>query len=137
MQVIGSVALVGSSIFTVPGLTQNIELNIQVRAPGDVRQLQEWYEEHWAKAEDITPDVLQVIERHVREYTLFEVYAAALDRLFHRREPSADEWEQRHSTVHRLLDRYQHDGYRSLLRIASTHHGALHCDGVGLAACRT
>jgi HKD family nuclease len=36
--VIGSVALVGSSNFTVPGLTQNIELNIQIRVPGDVSQ---------------------------------------------------------------------------------------------------
>lgn len=36
--VIGSVALVGSSNFTVPGLTQNVELNIQVRAPGDITQ---------------------------------------------------------------------------------------------------
>src|ERR1017187_3537103 len=43
--VIGSVALVGSSNLTLPGLTQNIELNIQVKAAGDVRQLQEWYEQ--------------------------------------------------------------------------------------------
>src|SRR5208282_2635793 len=52
--VIGSVALVGSSNFTVPGLTQNIELNIQILTPRDVRQLQEWYEQHWEKAENIT-----------------------------------------------------------------------------------
>ena len=55
--VIGSVALVGSSNFTLPGLTLNIELNIQIRTPGDVRQLQEWYEQHWEKAENITPDI--------------------------------------------------------------------------------
>ena len=54
VQVIGSVALVGSSNFTVPGLTQNVELNIQVRAPGDVTQLQEWFERHWAEAEEIS-----------------------------------------------------------------------------------
>lgn len=132
VQVIGSVALVGSSNFTVPGLTQNVELNIQVRAPGDVARLQEWYEQHWQEAEDITPDVLACVERHVREYRPFDVYARALDLLFHRREPTADEWEQRHSRIHRLLDGYQHDGYRSLLRIAAAHHGALLCDGVGL-----
>jgi phosphatidylserine/phosphatidylglycerophosphate/cardiolipin synthase-like enzyme len=40
LAVVGSVALVGSSNFTVPGLTENIELNIQIRAPGDVSQLQ-------------------------------------------------------------------------------------------------
>lgn len=60
VQVIGSVALVGSSNFTVPGLTQNIELNIQIRAPGDVARLQEWYEQHWAEAENITPDIRRI-----------------------------------------------------------------------------
>ena len=39
VKVIGSVALVGSSNFTVPGLTENVELNIQIRAPGDVERL--------------------------------------------------------------------------------------------------
>src|ERR1039457_5688091 len=72
--VIGSVALVGSSNFTVPGLTQNIELNIQIRAPGDVSQLQAWHEKHWEEAENITPQVLEVIQRQIAEYTPFDVY---------------------------------------------------------------
>ncbi|MCY2926950.1 MAG: phospholipase D-like domain-containing protein, partial [Planctomycetota bacterium] len=38
--VIGSAALVGSSNFTVPGLTNNVELNIQLRR--EVEVLQEW-----------------------------------------------------------------------------------------------
>jgi len=76
--VIGSVALVGSSNFTVPGLTQNIELNIQIRAPGDVSRLQEWYEKHWQEAEEITPEVVKVIQRQIAEYTPFDVYAKAL-----------------------------------------------------------
>ena len=59
LEVVGSKALVGSSNLTHPGLTQNIELNIQVQGPGEVVQLQEWYEEHWEEAVDITPDVLQ------------------------------------------------------------------------------
>jgi len=50
VHVIGSVALVGSSNFTLPGLTQNVELNIQIRAPGDVSQLQDWFERHWQEA---------------------------------------------------------------------------------------
>jgi phosphatidylserine/phosphatidylglycerophosphate/cardiolipin synthase-like enzyme len=53
LAVVGSVALVGSSNFTLPGLTENIELNIQIRAPGDVSQLQAWYEHHWQQAEDM------------------------------------------------------------------------------------
>src|SRR5947209_13675627 len=62
MEVIGSSALVGSANFTYPGLTENIELNVQITG-GPVTALQEWYEEHWAGAEDVTAEVLHVIER--------------------------------------------------------------------------
>lgn len=130
--VIGSVALVGSSNFTVPGLTQNIELNIQVKAAGDVRQLQEWYEQHWQDAEDITPDILRTIEHHVRDYRPFDVYAKALDELFRRHELTASEWEKTQSKIHPLLDQYQRDGYASLYHTASNYNGAFLCDGVGL-----
>lgn len=37
-------ALVGSSNFTAGGLTQNIELNVQVR--DDVEELQKWFDNH-------------------------------------------------------------------------------------------
>lgn len=112
--VIGSVALVGSSNLTVPGLTQNIELNIQVKAAGDVRQLQEWYEKHWQEAQDITPDILAVVEHHIREYPPFDVYAKALDELFRRHELTASEWEKTASKVNPILDQYQRDGYRAV-----------------------
>jgi phosphatidylserine/phosphatidylglycerophosphate/cardiolipin synthase-like enzyme len=53
LEVIGSSALVGSSNFTYPGLTENVELNVQITGQ-PVGVLQEWYEEHWAAAEDVT-----------------------------------------------------------------------------------
>jgi HKD family nuclease len=77
MEVVGSAALVGSSNFSFPGLTENIELNVQITGR-PVTVLQEWYEEHWAKAEDVTADVLSVIERQIHEYVPFDVYTKAL-----------------------------------------------------------
>jgi hypothetical protein len=65
MEVVGSSALVGSSNFTAPGITENIELNVQITG-APVSVLQEWYEEHWARAEDCTADILRTIERHTR-----------------------------------------------------------------------
>ena len=59
LQVVGSQALVGSSNFTVPGLTKNIELNIQVQSAREVAQLQEWFEAHWNEAREITDEVVQ------------------------------------------------------------------------------
>src|SRR6266545_3410848 len=131
LEVVGSSALVGSSNFTYPGLTENIELNVQITG-GQVTVLQEWYEEHWNDAEDVTPDILRVIERHTREYTPFEVYAKALFELHRRQELTDHEWLTRQSRVYRVLDRYQQDGFHRLLEIADDHGGALLCDGVGL-----
>ena len=128
--VIGAVALVGSSNFTYPGLSDNVELNIQIRR--EVELLQEWYERHWKEAQEITPEVLQVIERHTHEYTPFEVYAKALQEFFRGHEITAGEWEQSQSKMYPVLDEYQKEGYRSLLKIAAQHGGAFLCDGVGL-----
>src|ERR1039457_2154545 len=50
LDVIGSSALVGSANFTFPGLTENIELNVQITGQ-PVAVLQEWYDEHWEEAE--------------------------------------------------------------------------------------
>jgi hypothetical protein len=33
--------------------------------------------------------------------------------------------------MHRVLDKYQQDGYQNLIKIAAQHKGALLCDGVG------
>ena len=62
-RVIGSRALVGSSNFTYPGLTDNIELNLNIRS--EVDKLQAWFDEHWEAGDDVSADLLQVIQRHV------------------------------------------------------------------------
>jgi superfamily II DNA or RNA helicase len=130
-EVIGAAALVGSSNFTVPGLTRNIELNVQVTG-APVTVLQDWYEQHWDAAEDVTPDILRTIERHVQAFSPLDVWARSLDELFKRREISAGEWEKTRSRVWPVLDGYQREGYGQLLKIAESHDGAFLCDGVGL-----
>jgi superfamily II DNA/RNA helicase len=128
--VVGSSALVGSSNFTFPGLTKNVELNVQLRR--EVEILQEWFNRHWNQAEDITDDILKVIERHTREYMPFEVYAKALQEFFRGHEMTVGEWELMHSKVFPQLDRYQREGYQALMKIADNRGGAFLCDGVGL-----
>jgi superfamily II DNA or RNA helicase len=132
LDAIGSQALVGSSNFTSPGLTENVELNIRVGSSSEVAQLQDWYERHWDMAVDVTPDVLRTIERHTAAYTPFEVYARALHELFANTEPTASEWEQHHSKMFSVLDRYQQEAYWAMLNIARQFGGAFLCDGVGL-----
>ena len=129
-RVVGSVALVGSSNFTFPGLSDNIELNVQLRR--EVPQLQEWYETHWEDAENVSAQLLQTIERHIREYSPFQVYGRALRELMRNHIPDVEEWEKNGSKIYPLLARYQQEGYASLMQIAKRHGGAFLCDGVGL-----
>jgi superfamily II DNA/RNA helicase len=131
MDVVGSSALVGSSNFTVPGLTQNIELNVQITGT-PVAVLQEWYDEHWEEAEDVTPEILKVFEKHARNYSPFEVYARSLQQYFLKHQQSAGEWENNSSRIYPVLAKYQRDGYGGMLKRAETHGGAFLCDGVGL-----
>src|SRR5680860_1157934 len=131
LEVVGSYALVGSSNFTFPGLTKNIELNVQITG-APVSVLQEWYEQHWEAAEDVTSDVLKVIERHVHEYSPIEVYAKSLYEYFRGHELTATEWERHHSSIYRILAPYQREGYQALLKRAARYKGAFLCDGVGL-----
>jgi superfamily II DNA or RNA helicase len=135
-EVLGSFALVGSSNFSRPGLTDNVELNVQITGR-QVAALQEWYDEHWMNAQDISEELLKVIERHTRDYSPFEVYARALQYLVRGHELTVDEWEkltpeEGGSQMLPVLDDYQVDGYRDLMKIAKQHRGAFLCDGVGL-----
>jgi superfamily II DNA/RNA helicase len=130
-EVIGAFALVGSSNLSGPGLTENIELNVQITGP-PVHSLQQWYEQHWDEAEDVTPQILRTIERHVAEYMPFDVYAKALLEFFRGHELTATEWDETRSKMFPRIDRYQKEAYWALMKIARQHGGAFLCDGVGL-----
>lgn len=132
LEVVGSQALVGSSNFTEPGLTKNIELNIQVQSAREVAQLQEWFEIHWNDASEVTEAVVEIIERHVRLYSPFDVYAKALQEFFRGHELTATEWDETRSRMFPRIDRYQKEAYWALMKIARQHGGAFLCDGVGL-----
>lgn len=132
LEMIGSQALVGSSNFTVPGLTGNIELNIQVQSAREVAQLQEWFEVHWNESSIVTDAIITTIERQTQLYTPFDVYAKALQEYFCGHELTSTEWDETHSLMFPKIDRYQKEAYWALIKIARQHGGAFLCDGVGL-----
>lgn len=125
-------ALVGSSNFTRPGLTTNIELNVQIQPPSHVQRLQEWYETHWNEASDVTDQIIATVERHLQEHTPFDIYAKALQEFFRGHELTDNEWDETRSRLFPKLDLYQKEAYWALLKIARQHNGAFLCDGVGL-----
>lgn len=131
LEVVGSAALVGSSNFTRPGLTQNVELNVKFQGP-EVRDLQQWYEDHWAEAEPVTPELLKVLEHSAREFTPFEVYAKALHAITADIETPDLAWEKSESAIFPLLAPYQREGYYGLRNMARMWNGGFLTDGVGL-----
>ena len=124
-------ATVGSSNFTNPGLTQNVELNSFITDATHIEKLGDWYDARWEEASEVKAELLRTIERHLKEYPPFTVYAKALHTYFRGREKPADEWEENESVIYRMLSQYQKDGYHAALQIADTWNGALICDGVG------
>ena len=132
LEVVGAQALVGSSNFTGPGLTKNVELNVQIQSAREVAQLQEWFETHWNEAKEVTEAVIETISRHTRLYSPFDVYAKALQQFFRGHELTATEWDETRSRMFPHLDRYQKEAYWALMKIGRQHRGAFLCDGVGL-----
>ncbi|MDF9716628.1 hypothetical protein INN71_04055 [Nocardioides sp. ChNu-153] len=131
LKVVGSAALVGSSNFTRPGLTQNVELNVKFQGP-EVADLQEWYESHWDEATPVNPELLAVLEHNVREFTPLEVYAKALHALTANVDPTDKSWEESDSVIYPLLAPYQQEGFHSLIEMSRRWNGGFLTDGVGL-----
>ena len=132
-EVVGAAALVGSSNFTYAGLNNNVELNVQITG-AQVSVLQEWFDEHWKQGKEVSEDVLRVIDKHVRDYSPFEVYARFLHEFFRHYDVSKDlmAWLENKSRVYPELDNYQREAFFDLLNKSNTYRGAFLCDGVGL-----
>lgn len=123
-------ALVGSSNFTKAGLTQNIELNVQVRE--DVAELQKWFDAQWSLGVEVSDALLKAIDVRCREFAPYDVYLRSMYEYFRTKEKSVTAWEQDESSVFKGLSQYQKDGYNNLISIAGKYKGAFLCDGVGL-----
>lgn len=124
--------IIGSSNFTLPGLTQNLELNLFTSDNAQLKELETWFEKAWEEAENIQPELLKIIEPHIRIYSPFEIYLQAMRQFFFGQAPPETTWETYESRIYPLLATYQRDAYHSLRNIAARWGGALLCDGVGL-----
>lgn len=124
-------ALVGSSNFTRPGLTQNVELNVR-NSGTETKDLQAWYETHWAQATPVNADLLVVLDHSVREFSPFEVYAKALSALTADADPTDKGWEETESAIYPKLAPYQQEAFHSLVEMAKHWGGGFLTDGVGL-----
>ncbi|MEE3851789.1 helicase-related protein [Gordonia sp. LSe1-13] len=131
LKVVGSAALVGSSNFTRPGLTQNVELNVRFQGP-EVADLQDWYERHWDQATPVNEELLSVLEHNAREFTPFEIYVKALHALTANVAHTDKSWETTESVIYPMLATYQQEAFHSLVEMSRRWNGGFLTDGVGL-----
>ncbi len=131
LKVVGSAALVGSSNFTRPGLTQNVELNVRFQG-SEIVELQEWFEQHWNEAAPVNTELLSVLEHNVRPFTPFEVYAKALHALTANVDPGDKSWELSESAIYPILAPYQREAFHALVEMSTRWNGGFLTDGVGL-----
>ena len=131
LEVVGSAALVGSSNFTRPGLTQNVELNVKFQGP-KVETSRSGTRSTGSEAEPVNAELLTVLEHNVREFTPYEVYAKALHALTAGVDPTDKSWEESESTIYPLLAPYQKEAFHGLSEMARRWNGGFLTDGVGL-----
>lgn len=125
------VGLIGSGNFTRLGLTQNVELNVELSRE-QAAHLSDWFEARWLEAQldEVTEDLLREALRHTRMYEPFLIYSKAL-KLWGDEAQGARPRED-NSNIIPLLDPHQYEGFRRALQILDRHEGVMVCDGVGL-----
>ena len=128
-------AIVGSSNFTLSGVSSNTELNVGVTGADNHAQLGEWFEELWDEAEDFDEALMNEMQRSwaAAKPSPHDVYMKALyalvgDRLEgekHTDVLAADE------ITDQLAD-FQRVAFRQTVNIIKEHGGAFVADVVGL-----
>ncbi|GBC84584.1 hypothetical protein HRbin11_01015 [bacterium HR11] len=128
---LGAVGIVGSSNFTGGGLTTNRELNAVLKQSSAVRELQDWFEAHWAEAEDYKAELLALLENFTRVYTPYEIYIKVVyEALRDQLDQDLGERDAKPSPI--ALADFQHDGYLAAKEILENYGGVLIADSVGL-----
>lgn len=128
-------AIVGSSNFTLSGVSSNTELNVGVTGADNHAQLGEWFEKLWDEAEDFDEALMNEMQRSwaAAKPSPHDVYMKALytlvgDRLEGERRTdvlAADE------ITDQLAD-FQRVAFRQAVNIINEHGGAFVADVVGL-----
>lgn len=134
-QPLPGMAIVGSSNFTLSGVSSNTELNVEVTGAENHAQLKEWFEELWEEAEDFDEALMAEMERSWAAATPspYDVYMKALyaivrDRLEGERKTNPLAAEE---ITDELAD-FQRVAFRQAVNIINEHGGAFVADVVGL-----
>ena len=125
-----TMALVGSSNFTVNGLLNNMELNLTIHDKQQIKALHEWFDKHFSRATKSYKEALLQALRNcklgTKQWSAYDVYMKFLFEKYKPRFLKTD------STSLIDLAIYQKEGVHQLIRILNDFGGAMLADSVGL-----
>lgn len=126
--------IIGSSNFTVPGLTRFGELNKWgMKSEADyVRK--EWFEIFWNQSRDFKQELLNLIEKSrfgSKEYSPYELYIKTLYE-FQKEDILAQESEEKNENSSVNLAEFQEDAIYRILSRLDKYGGVIVADSVGL-----
>ena len=123
-------AIVGSSNLSFSGLTDNTELNVEVRGSGNHEQLTAWFKSLWDEAEDFDALLMRELKSSwaLIELTPFELYVKVLVELV--RDRLEHPLQEMPSDFPPLAD-FQWAAVQTALRILKRQNGIILGDVVG------
>jgi superfamily II DNA or RNA helicase len=132
-------AIVGSSNFTLSGVTTNTELNVKVHGDSNHAELTRWFNALWDEAEDFDAALMDELRRAwpLAQVTPYEVYLKTLYELVRDQLEGADAaeflWQDDVADhVGAVLADFQRRAVRQAVRIIRRHGGCFVADVVGL-----
>lgn len=129
------VAVVGSSNFTLAGISHNTELNVVVHGNDNYMELGQWFEELWDEAEDFDESLMEEMKHSwaIAPVSPYDVYMKTLYTLV--RDRLEGEEKTRvvvGSDITNQLANFQRVAFRQAVGMIDQHGGAFVSDVVGL-----
>lgn len=129
------IAIVGSSNFTLSGISHNTELNVVVHGNANHEELHHWFDQLWEEAEEFTPILMDELTKSwsQQNVTPYEVYLKTLYELVKHRLDQQEEYIPLDSTeIMASLTEFQERALKRAVRMIRTYGGCFISDVVGL-----
>ena len=131
-----NLVVIGSSNFTVSGLTHNTELNSVSLDSEAVYTRERWFNQFWKDARDFKAELIELLENSrygSREYTPYEIYIKALYEL-QKEEIIAEKEEKKRGLPSSKVNlaEFQADTIKRIFSRFKKYGGVLLADSVGL-----
>ena len=128
-------AIVGSSNFTLAGVTSNTELNVLVHGNANHAELSRWFEDLWAESQDFEAHLMQELRNSwpLAQVTPYEVYLKTLYELVRDQLEGAEAarflWRD---DITAVLTEFQEQAVRQAVQMIERYGGCFVSDVVGL-----